>query len=226
MSTVLFLELSTGFLTALIALWFIAIRRRNHIHSAESSPLGDTSILSRPAGGLRLPLDLSGFFRDYFLRPGPAMNAGLLVLRLAIGAMMIHHGQDKLANPQSFADTYVAPLHLPAPLLMAYLAGFSEVIGSWMVILGIFTPLGAAALTGTMTVAAYHHILTSGLNIYVLELVILFLAGSVTILLIGPGRYSFDASIVSDLIGNSTGSTSNEAIENMKMTAMSSASSA
>ena len=43
------------------------------------------------------------------------MNIALLVLRLAIGGLMIHHGQEKLADPQQFANTYVASLHLPFP---------------------------------------------------------------------------------------------------------------
>jgi putative oxidoreductase len=49
-------------------------------------------------------------------------------------------------------------------------------------------------------VAAYQHILTAGLNIYVLELVVLYLGGSLALLLLGPGRLSFDAAILSDLI--------------------------
>ena len=99
-----------------------------------------------------------------------------------------------------FADTYVASLHLPFPLFFAYAAGFSEMIGSWLLILGLLTPFGALAITGTMTVAAYQHILTAGLNIYVLELVVLYLGGSLALLLIGPGRFSFDGAIVADLI--------------------------
>jgi putative oxidoreductase len=140
------------------------------------------------------------FLSHYFLRQGVLANAGLLLLRLAIGTMMIHHGQEKLANPEFFATNYVVPLHLPFPLLMAHLAGFAEIFGSWCVILGVFSPLGALALAGTMTVAAYHHILTSGFNIYVLELVVLYLGGSAAILFVGPGRYSFDAGIIGSLL--------------------------
>ena len=110
--------------------------------------------------------------------------------------MMIHHGHDKLGDPQSFADNYVVPLHLPFPLFFAYVAGYSEILGSWLLILGLLSPLGALALTGTMTVAAYSHILTSGLNIYVLELVLLYLGGSLALLFNGPGRFSFDAGII------------------------------
>lgn len=131
-------------------------------------------------------------------RTGLPASIGLLALRLAVGAMMIHHGQEKLADPQVFAANYVVPLYLPFPLLMAQLAGYAEIFGSWSLILGLFTPLGALSLAGTMAVAAYHHILTSGLNIYVLELVALYLGGSAAILLIGPGRFSFDAGILDD----------------------------
>jgi len=51
-------------------------------------------------------------------------------------------------------------------------------------------------------VAAYQHILTAGLNIYVLELVVLYLGGSLALLLLGPGRISFDGAIVAELLGD------------------------
>ena len=103
-----------------------------------------------------------------------------------MGVLMIHHGQEKLADPQQFANTYVASLHLPFPLFFAYAAGCSELIGSWLVILGLLTPLGALALNGTMTVAAYQHISTTGFNMYMLELVLFYLGGSLALLLLGP----------------------------------------
>ena len=146
--------------------------------------------------------------RTYLLGQGRLQSVGLLLLRLAVGVMMIHHGQDKLADPQGFATNYVAALHLPFPLLMAYAAGYAEIIGSWLLIFGLFTPFGALALSGTMAVAGYHHILTSGLNIYVLELVVLYLGGSLGLLLLGPGRFSFDAGIARELLQDDDGSES------------------
>ncbi len=185
MSTTLVVELFSGFAAACFALWFLSL-------SGETAPATPEPLLSSP-----FPQWLQRRLETYVLGQGPIASVGLLLLRLSIGILMIHHGQEKLADPQQFADTYVASLHLPFPLVFAYLAGFSELIGSWLLILGLLTPLGALALAGTMTVAAYQHILTAGLNIYVLELVALYLGGSLALLLLGPGRFSFDAGMLS-----------------------------
>ena len=154
------------------------------------------------SGGLPLAPSVNRWLTAYLFNPGWPQSVGLLLLRLAVGAMMIHHGQDKLADPESFATNYVAALHLPFPLLMAYAAGYAEIIGSWLLIFGLLTPLGALAIAGTMSVAAYHHILTSGFNIYVLELVVLYLGGSLALLLQGPGRLSFDAGMATALLSS------------------------
>jgi putative oxidoreductase len=190
MTTLALVEAFVAFLTATVALWFVVIAPR-------PEPAAANALAPRPPA---LPAPLLERLRSYFLRHGLAASLGLLALRLAVGVMMIHHGQDKLADPAGFAANYVVPLHLPFPLLMARAAGYAEVLGSWLLIVGVLAPLGALALIGTMAVAAYHHILTSGLNIYVLELVVLYLGGSVALLLLGPGRFSFDAGIVADLV--------------------------
>jgi putative oxidoreductase len=183
MTTSVVLELFGGFMAACFALWFVTL----------SIPAPARS-LRRWAGSLIPAL------KAYVLAPGRRASAGLLLLRLSVGVLMIHHGQEKLADPQQFANTYVASLHLPFPLFFAYAAGLSELIGSWLLIFGLLTPLGALALTGTMAVAAYQHISTAGLNIYVLELVALYLGGSLALLLVGPGRFSFDAGMVAELV--------------------------
>lgn len=82
-------------------------------------------------------------------------DLGLLVLRVLTGALLIHHGYEKLANIENFADAFVRPLHLPFPIVLSYVAAFSEVIGSWLLITGLLTRVGAAAIAGTITVAIY-----------------------------------------------------------------------
>jgi len=197
MTTPLLLELFVAFLAAGLALWFVVINRSSAPEAATPSPA------SFPFAGLLDSGSLRSILARYVQPAGRLSSVGLLLLRLTIGVMMIHHGQEKLADPQQFANTYVASLHLPFPLFFAYAAGFSELIGSWLLILGLLTPLGALAITGTMSVAAYQHILTAGFNIYVLELVVLYLGGSLALLLLGAGRISFDGAIVHDLLNQS-----------------------
>jgi len=194
MSTSTLLELFGGFMAACVALWFVAMNRyvAIDIPASKSAPLAGLTAVAQAV-------------RAYLQRPGLLASVGLLLLRLSIGGLMIHHGQEKLADPQQFANTYVASLHLPFPLFFAYAAGFSELIGSWLVILGLLTPLGALALTGTMLVAAYQHISTAGFNIYVLELVLLYLGGSLALLCKGPGRFSFAAGILPAVLADLRG---------------------
>ncbi len=59
-------------------------------------------------------------------------------------------------------------------------------------ILGLGTRLGAAAILGTMSVAIYHAIVTSGFNIYLLELLALYFLSAFSIILLGPGVFSAD----------------------------------
>ncbi len=115
-----------------------------------------------------------------------------LVLRVFTGALLIHHGFEKLNDINNFADAFVRPLHLPFPVALSYVAAGSEIVGSWLLILGLATRLGATAILGTMSVAIYHAIITSGFNIYLLELLALYFASAFSIILLGPGVFSAD----------------------------------
>ena len=119
-------------------------------------------------------------------------SIGLLILRIAVGTMLIHHGYEKLANIENFADAFVRPIHLPFPIVSSYIAAFSEIVGSWMLITGVGVRLGALAITGTMTIAIYHALVTSGFNIYLLELLVLYFGSSVALILNGGGIFAFD----------------------------------
>ena len=48
-----------------------------------------------------------------------AADLGLLLLRVFTGSLLIHHGYEKLANIENFADAFVRPLHLPFPILLS-----------------------------------------------------------------------------------------------------------
>ena len=119
-------------------------------------------------------------------------SLGFLVLRLCVGVLLIHHGYEKLDNIENFANAFVRPLHLPFPIFLSYVAAFSEIIGSWLLITGFASRLGALAVFGTISIAIYHAIMTSGFNIYLLELLGLYWGGAFCVLLNGPGKFSLD----------------------------------
>jgi len=116
----------------------------------------------------------------------------ILFLRVFTGSLLIHHGFEKLNDINNFADAFVRPLHLPFPVTLSYIAAGSEIGGSWLLILGLATRFGATAILGTMSVAIYHAIATSGFNIYLLELLALYFASAFSIILLGPGMFSAD----------------------------------
>ena len=119
-------------------------------------------------------------------------DLAILLLRVFTGALLIHHGFEKLNDINNFADAFVRPLHLPFPVTLSYIAAFSEIVGSWSLIIGLGTRLGALAILGTMSVAIYHALVTSGFNIYLLELLALYFSSAISIILLGPGKFSAD----------------------------------
>jgi putative oxidoreductase len=106
--------------------------------------------------------------------------------------MLIHHGYEKTADIENFADAFVRPIGLPFPILSSYIAAYSEIYGSWLVIAGLLTRLAALSIVGTIGVAIYHAIVTAGFNIYLLELLVLYMGGALCILLLGGGDFALD----------------------------------
>jgi putative oxidoreductase len=126
-------------------------------------------------------------------------SLGLLAIRLCVGIFLTHHGFDKLHDIEGFAKTYVIPMHLPFPIFLSYVAAFSEIVGSYLLLPGLLTQFGALAVTGTISVALYHAISNVGFNLYALELLGLYWGGAVCILLNGPGKLSIDYLILRKL---------------------------
>ncbi len=119
-------------------------------------------------------------------------SLGFLVLRLCVGVLLVHHGFEKLNDIENFAEAFVKPLHLPFPILLSYVAAFSEIAGSWMLITGLGVRFGALAIFGTMTIAIYHAVSINGFNIYLLELLGLYWGGALCLILNGGGMFSID----------------------------------
>ena len=95
---------------------------------------------------------------------------------------------EKLANIENFADAFCAR-HLPFPILLSYVAAFSEVIGSWLLITDL-TRVGTT-IAGTITIhlsrhrdCRFQHLSAGAAGLY--------LAAAATVLACGPGLFSID----------------------------------
>lgn len=124
-----------------------------------------------------------------------------LIVRAVVGLLMIHNGIDKLGNVQGFAENVVAFIGLPFPVFFTYCAAYAEVIGSVLLILGLFTRLDAAILLGTMLVAIYFHLKADGFKIMPLETASLYALLFLFFLSSGGGRFSIDA-LISPLLAS------------------------
>jgi putative oxidoreductase len=76
---------------------------------------------------------------------------GLLVMRLALGAVLFVHGYHKVFGGLHHHADLVASLGFPR--WSAYLSAFTEFIGGLMVLLGLFTRVAAFALWIDLSVA-------------------------------------------------------------------------
>jgi putative oxidoreductase len=75
----------------------------------------------------------------------------LLMMRIALGVVMVHHGSQKVFGGLHHHAQFVASLGMPAWL--GYLSAFTEFIGGLLILAGLFTRVAAFAIAINMTVA-------------------------------------------------------------------------
>lgn len=120
-------------------------------------------------------------------------NLVLAILRGFAGAsMVIVHGWDKLPVSQSFVDS-IGHLGFPVPVVFAWLAALTEVVGGALVALGLATRPAAFFVTVNMAVAAFMS--GAGASLAQRELPLLFTAVFLLFTVLGAGRLSFDAGL-------------------------------
>ncbi|MDT0345497.1 DoxX family protein [Streptomyces litchfieldiae] len=130
--------------------------------------------------------------------PHPGYDLGLLLLRVAVGLTMAAHGSQKLfgwfnGSGLDATGQFFDSLGYPSGETMALVAGTSETFGGLALALGLFTPLAAAAIVGTMlnAVAAVHweggFFSPAGI-----EYPMILGLGAASLALTGPGRYAAD----------------------------------
>jgi putative oxidoreductase len=128
------------------------------------------------------------------------LDLGLLLTRLALGATMGAHGLQHLfglfGGPGigGFARILGGYGYTGQTTLLSWIASLSEIVGSVLVILGLFTPLGAAALLGVaanVVYAKFHGGFFEGQGKgFEFELVLGVMA--LSLLCTGAGRISLD----------------------------------
>ncbi len=122
-------------------------------------------------------------------------------LRLALGLIFIAHGAQKVFGAfggkglSSFLNG-TAPLGLWPSWLWLGAAAFSELIGGVLVLLGLFTRVGAGAIAAVMLVAIFGvHRNAFFVNQGGLEFALANLCMAITLLYLGGGKLSVDANL-------------------------------
>ncbi len=124
-------------------------------------------------------------------------DLGLLLLRVAVGLTMAAHGAQKLFgwfNGGGLDGTaaFFTASGYPAGKTMATVAGLTETFGGLALAIGLFTPLAAAALVGTLLNALA---VKWGGGFFApkgVEYELLLTAAAAALALTGPGRIAAD----------------------------------
>ncbi|GAA5234496.1 DoxX family protein [Verticiella sediminum] len=120
-------------------------------------------------------------------------DSGKLVLRLALGILILLHGLSKLMNGIGFIEGMMAARGLPT--FFAYAVYLGEVVAPVLLIVGIYTRLAALVVAVNMVVAIvlvhtgqlFSMTQSGG---WALELQGMFVFGAIAVALLGAGRYS------------------------------------
>ncbi|MBM7440407.1 DoxX family protein [Streptomyces sp. HB132] len=134
-------------------------------------------------------------------RPGTpslrAYDAGLLLLRLALGLTVAAHGAQKLfgwfgGGGITGTGQFFEMSGYPSGETMAVIAGLSEIFGGLGLVAGLLTPLAGAVVFGTMINALA---VKWGGGFFApdgVEFELLLTAGAAGLALTGPGRIAVD----------------------------------
>ena len=118
---------------------------------------------------------------------------GKLVLRVALGLLMLLHGVAKLKGGIGFLEPILVKTGLP--VWVAYGVYLGEILGPLMVILGLFTRTGALLIFVNMIFAiflvhAHELTLLNKQGGWELELQGMFLFTAFALMFMHPGRYA------------------------------------
>lgn len=121
----------------------------------------------------------------------------LLAVRLIVGGLFVYHGVDKFDAGISMVEGMFRSWGVPAAGLAAPLTAIIEIVGGVAIVIGLGTRI-ASALLGLVMVGAILYVKTD-LGIFSsepmpgAELDLAYLAGLITLIAHGAGRWSVDA---------------------------------
>ncbi len=132
------------------------------------------------------------------------LDAGALLLRMAVGPMLAYHGYNKVAGEGGLSGTtaWFEALGLRPGAVHARVAAATEIGAGTAITLGAGMPLPAAAVVGLMTVAARTDHRGKGFFVFKggWEYTAVVAGAALASAALGPGRWSVDR-----LLGRSRG---------------------
>lgn len=127
-----------------------------------------------------------------------SINLALLVFRCGIGAVMLAHGINHIFGGGKIAGTgrWFESLGMKPGIVHAWLASVTEVVGGVLLVLGLLTPLGGAAVIGVMLVALITNHRGNGFFIFRpgegWEYVMTLTLCGLVLAVVGAGEWSLD----------------------------------
>jgi putative oxidoreductase len=123
--------------------------------------------------------------------PAPLLlNQGLALIRIVVGALMIYHGQEvfheNIMNEYLQWDVF----KFPSAKWMVYAGKSSELVGGILLLLGLFTRLGAILIMGTMSYVTF--MVGQGKFWYEDQHPFMFVLFGLLFVFTGPGSWSVD----------------------------------
>lgn len=121
-------------------------------------------------------------------------DLGILFVRLGLGVCLFMHGFAKILHGVGGVKGILAKAGLPE--IMAYSSYIGEVVALIMIILGIFSRIGALLITGTsLTIMCAYHGLGNLLELtnaggFKAEILYLYIALLLCIIFNGSGKYA------------------------------------
>lgn len=119
-------------------------------------------------------------------------DIGKLILRLAVGVLILLHGINKVLHGVGFIQAMLVHHHLPA--FMAWGVYIGEIVAPLMIIIGYYTRAGALLIVIDMLFAfALAHMgqifMLSRTGGWALELEGMYLLTALALVFLGPGKY-------------------------------------